>query len=151
MQQDYRIEEILIVDDEATQDDTKQIVAQFQEPGLFPIRWISAGFRTGLAHARNVAVKESKTELIASLDADCVPEPEWLSFLVENMKDENVVGVCGKLLEARIKSPADKWRSVHMRQHWGDDPILNPKFLYGHSNIFRTDQINKMGRGLNLD
>lgn len=98
----------------------------------------------GLSAGRNKALELCKTPLIASLDADVVPEPEWLEKLIDAMNKENVVGAGGRMNEFYQKNLGDKWRAVHMAQHWGDKPLINPRFLYGANNIFKTEALRSV-------
>lgn len=51
----------------------------------------------GYAFARNIAVKNSTKEFIASLDDDCIPTEKWLKELVSCFH-ENVAGVAGSFM-----------------------------------------------------
>jgi glycosyltransferase involved in cell wall biosynthesis len=99
----------------------------------------------GLSTGRNKALSLCETPLIASLDADVVPEPEWLEKLIDAMNKENVVGVGGRLDEFYQGNLGDKWRAVHMAQHWGEEPLINPRFLYGANNIFKSEVLRSVG------
>ncbi|HDL52938.1 MAG TPA: glycosyltransferase family 2 protein [Proteobacteria bacterium] len=143
--QTYPIEEVLIVDDEASSDNTAGILEEWAIKSGCPIRLVSAGYRTGLAHARNVGVMEVKTEFVASLDADCVPEPDWLEKLMAGFTEDTIAGVGGKLIESAIFTNADRWRAEHNRQDWEDRKVVNPEFIFGHGNVFRKAPIVEMG------
>ncbi len=145
LSQTYPIEEILVVDDDATDDDTVRIVQEWIDGSTIPIRHVSAGLMTGLAHARNVGIAEAGTEFVASLDADCVPEPDWLEKLMGNFTEDAVAGVGGRLIESIILNNADRWRTAHNPQHWGDLRITNPEFVFGHSNVFRKTAVLDAG------
>ena len=138
LKQTYPIDEILIIDDGSI-DNTVEIVSKY------PVRIIRHKENRGLAAARNTAFKNAKNDFVASLDADCLSELDWLEKLMQNFSNGNIAGVCGKLFEKYTDTIADKWRAVHMRQHWGEERIVNPTFLFGSSNVFRKNVVMRVG------
>ena len=107
---------------------------------------IRAPENKGLASARNTALENCVTPLIASLDSDVVPEKDWLENLLEAMNsNQNISGAGGKLSEYYQDTLGDRWRAVHMAQHWGDKAFLNPRFIYGANNIFKTEALRSIG------
>ncbi|MFB3895209.1 MAG: glycosyltransferase family 2 protein [bacterium] len=130
--QTYPIQTILVVDD-GSKDDTATITAKYPQ-----VKLIRHQQNRGLAAARNTAWQNLDTEYIANLDADCVAEPDWLANLMEDIKqrDANLAGVGGKLVEANLIGVANRWRVAHMSQHWGDELIQNPKWVYGSNSVY---------------
>jgi len=144
MNQSHPIEEVFLIDDRST-DRTLEVAKQYAAASSYPLRIIALKTNKGLAHARNTAVNAAKTDFIASLDADCVPQETWLEKLMANFTNESVAGVGGKLIEGVLFNAADRWRAVHMRQHWGDNRSINPLWLFGHGTVFRTSKIKEVG------
>ena len=138
LKQTYQPDEILVIDDGST--DTT-----FQLASGFPVKIIRHNGNKGLACARNTALSQAKNDFIASLDVDCVVEPDWLGKLMQHFTDESVAGVGGKLVEKNNQKLVDKWRCVYMRQHWGDKPVVNPRFLFGSNTVFRKNILIKSG------
>ncbi|NCC51499.1 MAG: glycosyltransferase, partial [Spartobacteria bacterium] len=99
----------------------------------------------GLARTRNTALRACETALIAGLDADVVPAPDWLASLLEAMNNSGATGVGGRLDERFSTTLGDRWRGVHMAQHWGDDPVDQPRFLYGANTLFVADALRRVG------
>lgn len=99
----------------------------------------------GLAAARNTALVACQTSLIASVDADVKVEPDWLERLLPALGDARVAGVGGALYEAFRETPGDAWRACHMAQHWGDVPVVNPRFLYGANTLMRVSALREVG------
>lgn len=130
--------EILVIDDGSC-DASAEIAAKY--PGVTLIRHEA---NKGLAAARNTAMRTARNELIASLDADCVPAPDWLAQLAAHLHDPSLVGAGGKLIEGVQDSLADRWRAIHMPQHWGDE-MCHPRYLFGCNNLFRKSAILEVG------
>jgi len=139
LSQTLRADEILVIDD-GSLDSTAEIAAGYQDVTL-----IRHPKNKGLGAARNTGIRAARNELVASLDADCVPDPGWLAGLVRHFDDARLVGVGGRLIEGIQRTVADRWRRAHMPQEWGDHPLRNPKFLFGCNNIFRKSAIMNVG------
>lgn len=103
---------------------------------------------SGLAKARNIAIKKSNSELIASLDADCIPSKNWLAQLLKTMEEDKAEGVCGRVVELEKlenTSLADKWRAKHLKQDFGNKKIINPPYLIGANTLFKKEVLEKVG------
>jgi GT2 family glycosyltransferase len=137
--QTYAADEILVIDD-GSQDATVEIARRYPQVTL-----VRHDVNRGLGATRNTAVRTARNEFVASLDADCVAEPEWLAALVAAMADPKVAGVGGKLTEGVQANLADRWRRAHMPQEWGDSVICNAKFLFGCNNLFRKSVMLEAG------
>ena len=82
--------EVIVVDDGST-DDTSDVA---REHGVTVIRH---EVNRGLAAARNTGVQAATAPVVAFLDDDCEPEPEWARELVDAYTD-GVVGVGGAVV-----------------------------------------------------
>lgn len=133
------VDEILVIDD-GSRDATAGIAARY--PAVTLVRHER---NLGLSAARNTAFRAARNELVASLDADCVPERTWLAALVSHLKDSRVVGVGGRLIESVRSTVADRWRCAHLRQERGESLLLNTNFLFGCNNIYRKSAVIAVG------
>ena len=131
-------DEVVVVDDAST-DNTAEIAKKYN------VKIFLHNQNKGLAAARNTAIKNIKSELIASLDSDCIPEKNWLEEITRNINNENVAGVGGKLKEKDTSNLCDLWRSVHMKQSWDELKKNDPPFLFGSNNIFKRSALIKSG------
>jgi glycosyltransferase involved in cell wall biosynthesis len=138
LKQTHPPDEILVIDD-GSRDRTVQIASQY------PVKILRHQQNSGLAAARNTAFRNARHELVAALDADCIAEPSWLERLVNHFSDEKLAGVNGRLEEAVQTSLADRWRKLHMAQHWGDAPVRNPRFLFGADTVYRKAAVLAAG------
>ena len=82
--------QVIVVDDGST-DDTSEVA---REHGVTVIRH---EVNRGLAAARNTGVQAATAPVVAFLDDDCEPEPEWARELVDAYTD-GVVGVGGTVV-----------------------------------------------------
>jgi len=137
--QTHPADEIVVIDD-GSQDATIEIARRYPQVTI-----VRHDVNHGLGATRNTAVRTARNEFVASLDADCVAEPEWLAALVAAMADPKVAGVGGKLTEGVQVNLADRWRRAHMPQAWGDSPVRNPKFLFGCNSLFRKSLVLEVG------
>ena len=79
--------EVIVVDDGST-DDTAAIARRYNG------RLIQTENR-GLANARNTGLAAATGEIVAYLDDDAYPDPEWLTYLVATFMSTSYAGVGG--------------------------------------------------------
>jgi GT2 family glycosyltransferase len=92
---DYPDYEVIVVDDGST-DGVGEIAAEFD------CRLISTENR-GLSNARNTGLAAADGELVAYLDDDAYPDPQWLRYLAQTFMTTDHVGVGGP----NISPPGD--------------------------------------------
>ena len=69
----------------------------------------------GLPHARNVAIKNSKNDIVAALDSDVIPEKTWLLKIYNSMIKYNSQLCAGQLIETNLKNNRyNYWRNIHL-------------------------------------
>ncbi len=84
---DYPDFEVIVVDD-GSSDDTASIAVRH------PVRLIRTRNR-GLSRARNTGIQEARGDIVAFIDADAWPDPDWLTHLARTFESSDVVGVGG--------------------------------------------------------
>ena len=145
LKQTYPICELLIIDD-ASPDNSMSIVHKYQENYPNLIKIITHPTNKGLAAVRNTALAHARGEFLATVDTDAIPEETFLEKIMMEFHrhSDKLAGICGKLLELNSITVTDRWREVHMKQHWGDK-ICEPAFLYGSTSVFRKEALKKVG------
>ena len=95
---DYPDFEVILVDD-GSKDSTQSIVAEFPlvKNILQPNR--------GLSVARNVGMQAAMGEIIAYTDSDCMPDSDWLYFLVSTLLHSSYAAVGGPNLNPPAQGP----------------------------------------------
>lgn len=99
--------EVLLVDNASTDSSTETAAALWTTPGV-PFRVIRED-RRGLSHARARALAEAAHELVAFVDDDNAPGPDWLERVDALMDEHADVGACGGRVEPVFSSPPPAW------------------------------------------
>jgi glycosyltransferase involved in cell wall biosynthesis len=132
-------DELLFIDDRS--DDGSPDLAQ-----RFGFRVIHQTGPRGLAAGRNLALRMARGRILAGIDADVRVEPDYCAELERAFTTHmGAVALCGRLTEAYTDTPADLWRAVHMRQHYGERALENPRFLFGSTMAVRRDVVRECG------
>jgi glycosyltransferase involved in cell wall biosynthesis len=81
--------EYLLIDNGSTDQTWQQLqTAQTQaQQNNFPLRILQESTIQGSYAARNLGIRESHADLLAFTDADCRPEPTWLTNLAASFED----------------------------------------------------------------
>ena len=136
--QSFKFDEIIIVND-CSNDNSAEII------NLHPnIKKINNSHNKGLSYCRNIAIKNSKNEIVAGIDADVVLDKNWLENIMQDLKNDTIM--CGgNLIEKYIENKYNKWRSIYYRQNWGNKNLKDPPFLYGCNTIQKKTAWHAVG------
>jgi GT2 family glycosyltransferase len=94
---------VLVVDNCPSSDRTRDLVRA--HPG---VRYVCEQ-TPGLNAARNRALAEAETDVVAFTDDDAVPEPAWLDALLANFDHPMIMAVTGLTLPLELETPAQEW------------------------------------------
>jgi glycosyltransferase involved in cell wall biosynthesis len=138
LQQTLKPKEIIVINDCST-DKTLSLLKNFNQ-----IKIINNKKNYGLAKSRNIALKYSKYDLLASIDSDVICKKNWLETLFNTMVKNKADLIGGKLIDKYIKEPANHWRSYYLKQNWGDKQINNPQFIFGANFLLNKKKIKNL-------
>lgn len=93
--------EVIVVDNGST-DGTWEILCRY------PVRALCET-RRGPSYARNHGIEAARGEIVAFMDADCVPTRGWLRELVAGFRDPEVGAVAGEILPFPPETPAERY------------------------------------------
>ena len=82
--------EVIVIDD-FSRDDTADVAAAHGAQAVRTDRW------SGAFQARNVGLERARGEIIAFIDADCRPAPDWLASAVEELDRGELDMVAGHI------------------------------------------------------
>ena len=139
LKQTIQPKKILIINDKS-EDKTSDILTKY----LDKIEVINNEKNMGVSYARNFAIKNLKTKYIASIDADVELSNNWLEQLINIITEKKITLIGGKMYEKYINNPFNLWRSLRLGQNWGENDLLNPKFVFGCNNLLDVSKIDKI-------
>ena len=99
--------EILVIDNAPATTRTKEVAARFPA-----VQYVAEPGR-GLNRARNRALREATTDIVAFTDDDAAPEAGWLGALLVNFQDPRVMCVTGLTLPHELETPAQELFEEH--------------------------------------
>lgn len=137
LNQSIKPSKILVINDKST-DNTEKILSEFGDT----IEVLNNVTNQGIAYSRNLALRNLKTRFIASVDADVELSKDWLKTLMNIIQEKKITLVGGKMYEKFIENNYNYWRSLRLKQNWGEDDNLNPKFVFGCNNLLDTKFLN---------
>src|SRR3990170_1788940 len=106
LNQDYPPDQfkIIVVDNDST-DNTMDIVSSYAGITVLPQTEVHSSYAT-----RNVGVNYAEGDVIVFTDADCLPEPTWLSKLISPFSDPHVMAVGGMVLDSQEVNLVEKFQ-----------------------------------------
>jgi glucosyl-dolichyl phosphate glucuronosyltransferase len=142
--------EILVIDN-CSSDDTKQIVTQ-EFANVPNLRYLYEPVQ-GLSQARNTGWQNAKGDYVAYLDDDAIASPHWLEKIVEVFETTTPQpGMVGGKIEPIWESPMPEWLSKNTAVYlalldWSESPITSTdrQLLAGANVSFPKQLLEKFG------
>jgi GT2 family glycosyltransferase len=141
--------EVLVVDNAPSTRRTEEVVAAFPR-----VRYLREP-RPGLDVARNRALAEASSPIVAFTDDDAAPEPGWLGHLLEPFEDPRVLCTTGLTLPLELETAAQEWferltpfsRGFDRRLFDGtrDDPVAVARVGAGANMALRRSVVRDVG------
>jgi cellulose synthase/poly-beta-1,6-N-acetylglucosamine synthase-like glycosyltransferase len=129
--------EIVVVDNGSSDGTSAVIQAR-------PVRYLHEP-RRGVSHARNRGIAESRGEILAFVDADCLVEPQWLVELVKPFEDPAVGAVAGDLQHVEPTTAAER-QSARLLGNWQRFAFTsNPAYPITANAAYRRDVLERIG------
>jgi mycofactocin glycosyltransferase len=99
----------------------------------------------GISAARNTAITCSKTPLLACINAEVLPNPDWLAFCQSYLSEHPTVGACYTRIDPeRPDRILTRWRVRFHEVKFGERSGPSP-FAPGHAVLFRREAIDAVG------
>jgi glucosyl-dolichyl phosphate glucuronosyltransferase len=115
--------EVIVVDNNSI-DDTRQVVHRAAAAGPYPVRYL-AEQQQGKGFALNSGLAIAHGELIALTDDDVLPAADWLQRIVSNFRAADVVFVFGKVLPRWEVPPPPELLTLRARDIWGPLALID--------------------------
>ena len=129
--------EILVIDNDSS-DDTAALIRSR------PVTYLREAKR-GVSNARNRGIADSRGEILAFVDADCLVEPQWLTELIRPFEDPEVGSVGGDLQHAPPATAAER-QAARLLGNWQRFAFTsNPAYAITANAAYRRDVLERIG------
>lgn len=133
-----RGQEILVIDNDPSTDDTKNLIEQYPL-----VRYVFEK-RKGLNIARNRAIAEATNDIVVFTDDDAVVDCQWLNKLVKNFDSPIVMCVTGMTMPLELETKAQE--AFENYSPFGKG-FYKKRFSFSTSNPLATGSV---GAGANM-
>lgn len=133
--------ELIVVDSSKDMDRIKDLVESFNGKYIHEPR-------KGVSIARNTGIENAKGDILVFADDDFIVDKSWITNLIENYKDENIVCCTGRMLSYRN----DDVSNIYEKSMSFDRGNKKREFTKNDINIFNLFKtITKIGNKRLLD
>jgi GT2 family glycosyltransferase len=99
----------------------------------------------GISGARNAGISHSSAPLIACLNTEVLPDPDWLASCSDYLLARPRVGACyTRLVSATPQRLLSRWRMRFLETKFGEESGPT-EFAPGHAVLFRREALEAVG------
>jgi GT2 family glycosyltransferase len=139
--QTYPVSKIFVVDD-GSPEPVKQPHRQHSSADICLLRLPE---NLGISAARNAAIACSSAPLLACINTQVLPDPEWLVTCSSYLSEHPGVGACyTRLVPRRPNRILTRWRMRFLETKFGEQSGPAP-FAPGHAVLFRKEVLSLVG------
>ena len=121
LRQTWREMEVIVVDDGSADDTPKELARFAADHPDFPLVIVRNETNLGANAARNRGIAVAEGEIVAFLDDDCIPEPEWLEHLVPAFARPEVGATTGMVHDVPARNLFElMFQGTHRLAHRGE-------------------------------
>jgi cellulose synthase (UDP-forming) len=139
--QTYAVSNIFVVDDGSPQ----PITLSSSHASGANVYLLRLSENRGISAARNEAIARSRTQLLACINAEVLPAPDWLATCAGYLASNPNVGACfARLLPSCPERILTRWRMRFQEPAYGEQSGAVP-FAHGHAVLFRREAVDAVG------
>lgn len=132
--------EIIVVDNNST-DNTREVVEEFSGRLRFPLKYILER-QQGSSAARNRGVQEAAGAYVAFLDDECLVDKDWMTIALHDIEKFSPSILGGPYFGAFLPGDRPAW----FRTEYGDAPFVEKRYAKGFQPGFRASAGNMFVR-----
>jgi cellulose synthase/poly-beta-1,6-N-acetylglucosamine synthase-like glycosyltransferase len=141
LKQTYPISKIFVVDDGSPEPVSLPDWAKLS-PRICLLRLPQ---NQGISAARNAAIARSNAPLLACVNTEVLPDPDWLSTCESHLTSQPNVGACyTRIVPENPKRILSRWRMRFLESKFGEHSSISI-FAPGHAVLFRREAIERVG------
>ena len=141
MKQAYPISRIFVVDDGSS----IPICLPEWAQRFSQIRLVRLPENQGISGARNAGIARSDAPLLACINTQVVPDPDWLATCKDYLSSHPRVGACyTRLVACKPDRLLTQWRMRFLETKFGEQSGPTP-FAPGHAVLFRREAVDAVG------
>jgi GT2 family glycosyltransferase len=141
LKQTYPISRIFVVDDGSPE----PIKLPHWAQSLAQICFLRLPQNLGISAARNAAIACSNAPLLACINTQVLPDPDWLATCQNYLSNHSDVGACYvRLVPHRPNRILTRWRMRFLEAKFGEHSGPS-QFAPGHAVLFRKEALDIVG------